>query len=171
LRQLSSSQVSDWYLAQAMYYDGQSTRAEEILAALHGSAQAERRAQATRASFLAARGEREEARKLLQSVAAGTYLDHHIAYSMGVAYAQLGDFTEARRWLARSTETGFPCYPWFAHDPLLKTFARRRRLAVIPQSTARSVGREQEAVRTITEVRDEPSSRGGGENGSMGRGT
>ncbi|PYX66963.1 MAG: hypothetical protein DMG74_02055 [Acidobacteria bacterium] len=52
--------------------------------------------------------------------AAGTYLDHHIAYSMGVAYAQLGDFTEARRWLARSTETGFPCYPWFAHDPLLK---------------------------------------------------
>ena len=120
LRQLSSSQVSDWYLAQAMYYDGQSTGAEEILAALHGSAQAERRAQATRASFLAARGEREEARKLLQSVAAGTYLDHHIAYSMGVAYAQLGDFTEARRWLARSTETGFPCYPWFAHDPLLK---------------------------------------------------
>src|SRR5437588_200244 len=120
LRQVSSSQVSDWYLAQAMYYDGQSTGAEEILAALHGSAQAERRAQATRASFLAARGEREEARKLLQSVAAGTYLDHHIAYSMGGAHAQLGHFTEAPPWLARSPVPGFPCYPWFAHDPLLK---------------------------------------------------
>jgi len=120
LRQLSSSQVSDWYLAQAMYYDGQAPHAEEILAALHGSAQAERRAQATLASFLAARREREQATKMLQSVAAGTYMDHHVAYSMGVAYAQLGDFDEARRWLTRSTQTGFPCYPWFIQDPLLK---------------------------------------------------
>src|SRR5256885_752649 len=99
LRQVSSSQVSDWYLAQAMYYDGQSAPAEKILAALHGSAQAERRAQATLASFLAARHDREQATKMLQSVAAGTYMDHHVAYSMGVAYAQLGDFDEARRWL------------------------------------------------------------------------
>ncbi len=57
---------------------------------------------------------------MLQSVAAGTYMDHHVAYSMGVAYAQLGDFDEARRWLTRSTQTGFPCYPWFIQDPLLK---------------------------------------------------
>jgi TolB-like protein len=120
LRQLSSSQVSDWYLAQAMFYDGQAGRAEEVLAALHGSAQAERRAQATLASFLAARHEGEQARKLLQSVSAGSYVDHHVAYSTGVAYAQLGDFAEARRWLNRSTQTGFPCYPWFLQDPLLK---------------------------------------------------
>ena len=120
LRQVSSSQVSDWYLAQAMYYDGQSARAEEMLAALHGSAQAERRAQATLASFLAAKRETEQARKLLQSVENGSYVDHHVAYSMGVAYAQLGDFAEAHRWLTRSTQTGFPCYPWFVQDPLLK---------------------------------------------------
>src|SRR5207237_278989 len=63
LRQLSSSQVSDWYLAQAIYYDGEAGRAEEVLAALHGSAQAERRAQATLASFLAARHDNESARK------------------------------------------------------------------------------------------------------------
>jgi len=123
LRQLSSSQVSDWYLAQAMYYDGQSTRAEEILAALHGSAQAERRARLRGPASLRHVAREKRLEKLLQSVAAGTYLDHHIAYSMGVAYAQLGDFTEARRWLARSTETGFPCYPWFAHDPLLNLCA------------------------------------------------
>jgi len=120
LRRVSSSQVSDWYLAQAMYYDGQSAPAEEILAALHGSAQAERRAQATLASFLAARREAEQARKLLQSVENGSYVDHHVAYSMGVAYAQLGDFAEAHRWLTRSAQTGFPCYPWFVQDPLLK---------------------------------------------------
>ena len=120
LRRVSSSQVSDWYLAQAMYYDGQSAPAEEILAALHGSAQAERRAQATLASFLAARRETEQARKLLQSVENGSYVDHHVAYSMGVAYAQLGDFAEAHRWLTRSAQTGFPCYPWFVQDPLLK---------------------------------------------------
>jgi serine/threonine protein kinase len=120
LRQVSSSQVSDWYLAQAMYYDGQSARAEEMLAALHASAQAERRAQATLASFLAARRETEQARKLLQSIENGSYVDHHVAFSMGVAYAQLGDFAEAHRWLARSTQTGFPCYPWFVQDPLLK---------------------------------------------------
>jgi serine/threonine protein kinase len=120
LRQVSSSQVSDWYLAQAMYYDGQSAAAEEILAALHGSAQAERRAQATLASFLAARRETEQARKLLQSVENGSYVDHHVAYSMGVAYVQLGDFAEAHRWLTRSAQTGFPCYPWFVQDPLLK---------------------------------------------------
>ena len=120
LRQVSSSQVSDWYLAQAMYYDGQSAPAEKILAALHGSAQAERRAQATLASFLAARREGEQARKLLQSVENGSYVDHHVAYSMGAAYAQLGDFAEAHRWLTRSTQTGFPCYPWFVQDPLLK---------------------------------------------------
>jgi TolB-like protein/Tfp pilus assembly protein PilF len=120
LRQVSSSQVSDWYLAQAMYYDGQSARAEEMLAALHGGAQAERRAQATLASFLAARRETEQARKLLQSIENGSYVDHHVAFSMGVAYAQLGDFAEAHRWLARSTQTGFPCYPWFVQDPLLK---------------------------------------------------
>ena len=120
LRQVSSSQVSDWYLAQAMYFDGQAAAAEEILAALHGSAQAERRAQATLASFLAARRETEQARKLLQSVENGSYMDHHVAYSIGVAYTQLGDLAEAHRWLTRSTETGFPCYPWFVQDPLLK---------------------------------------------------
>ena len=120
LRRVSSSQVSDWYLAQAMYYDGQSAPAEEILAALHGSAQAERRAQATLASFLAARREAEQARKLLQSVENGSYVNHHVAYSMGVAYAQLGDFAEAHRWLTRPAQTGFPCYPWFVQDPLLK---------------------------------------------------
>ena len=105
----------------ALYYEGETARAEGMLTALHGSAQAERRAQATLASFLAARNQRQQADALLRAVTTGTYMDHHVAYSTGVAYAQLGEFAEARRWLSRSASTGFPCYPWFVQDPLLKS--------------------------------------------------
>jgi hypothetical protein len=37
-----------------------------------------------------------------------------------VAYAQLGDHLNARQWLARAIATGFPCYPWFERDQLLR---------------------------------------------------
>ena len=40
-------------------------------------------------------------------------------YSVGVAYAQLGDRTKGRLWLARAVAPGFPCYPWFQRDQLL----------------------------------------------------
>jgi predicted Zn-dependent protease len=120
LRLLSAGQVSDWYMAMALYYEGETARAEGTLSVLHGSAQAERRAHATLASFLAARNEKQQADALLRAVTTGTYMDHHVAYSTGVAYAQLGEFAEARRWLSRSASTGFPCYPWFEADPLLR---------------------------------------------------
>jgi len=120
LRQASSSQVSDWYLSMALYYDGDTAQAETLLSNLHGSAQAERRAQATLASFLAARHEKKPAEALLQAVTSSSYMDHHVAYSIGAAYVQLGQLEEARRWLSRAVDTGFPCYPWFERDPLLK---------------------------------------------------
>jgi hypothetical protein len=47
-------------------------------------------------------------------------MDHHVAYSIGAAYAQLGQPTEAQKWLERAARTGFPCYQWFQWDPLLK---------------------------------------------------
>lgn len=120
LRQLSGSQVSDWYLSMALYYEGDTSQAETLLSNLHGSAQAERRAQATLASFLAARHERKLAEALLRSVLGSSYMDHHVAYSTGVAYAQLGQLEEARSWLTRAVDSGFPCYPWFEHDSLLQ---------------------------------------------------
>jgi hypothetical protein len=46
-------------------------------------------------------------------------MDHHVAYSLGAAYAQLGQPAEAADWLTKAIETGFPCYPWFERDPLL----------------------------------------------------
>jgi tetratricopeptide (TPR) repeat protein len=119
-RAVSSAPVADWYLAQAYYYEGEPDRAIQILKELHGSAQAEQRAKATLASFLAARDEKQRAAKLLDEVIAGSYQDHHVHYSVGVVYAQLGDKVKARQSLARSIATGFPCYPWFQRDQLLQ---------------------------------------------------
>jgi eukaryotic-like serine/threonine-protein kinase len=120
LRQISGSPVSDWYLGQSLYYLGQISQAEAMFTALHGGAQVELRAQATLAALLAAQHDNQRARALLQNVTAATQVDHHAAYSIGTAYAQLGEFVEARRWLSRAASTGFPCYPWFEQDPLLK---------------------------------------------------
>jgi len=119
-RGVGSAPVTDWYLAQAYYYEGAPERAIQILIDLHGSAQAEQRAKATLASFLAARNEKERATKLLDEVIAGSYQDHHVHYSVGTAYAQLGAKVKARLWLARAIATGFPCFPWFQRDPLLQ---------------------------------------------------
>lgn len=119
-RRVSSAPVTDWYLAQAYYYQGERERGENILSELHGGAQAEQRAKATLAGFLAARGEKQRAEKLLNEVLAGSYTDHHVSYSVGVAYVQLGDRVKARLWLAKAIAYGFPCYPWFQRDQLLQ---------------------------------------------------
>jgi TolB-like protein/Tfp pilus assembly protein PilF len=49
--------------------------------------------------------------------AVGPY--HHAAHFAGCAYAQMGRADQAVRWLRECAETGFPCYPMFAHDPTL----------------------------------------------------
>jgi len=125
LRSAQGSTISEsasTYLAQALYYQGKKTEGEEILTvvAASKSAQARRRAQATLASYLAARNEHVKARALITDVLAGTYMDHHVAYGLGVTFAQVGDLAEARRWLTRAAAEGFPCYPWFAKDPLMQ---------------------------------------------------
>src|SRR4029453_10877297 len=80
------SESASTYLAQALYYQGKKTEGEEILTvvAASKSAQARRRAQATLASYLGARNERVKARALINDVLAGSYMDHHVAYSLGV---------------------------------------------------------------------------------------
>jgi TPR repeat protein len=47
-------------------------------------------------------------------------MDHHVAYALGAAYAQLGDSSEALKWLERAADTGLPCYPWYERDQLLQ---------------------------------------------------
>jgi eukaryotic-like serine/threonine-protein kinase len=123
VRRLRSG-LSDSYLAQSYYYAGDRQRGEALLDSLRHSPAiaAATRARATLASFLAARGDSVNARALLDEVDHGSYMDHHVAYSVGAAHAQLGDHAQAHRWLTQAVETGFPSYPWYARDPLLQPF-------------------------------------------------
>jgi TolB-like protein len=108
-----------WIMGMGYYYAGDRARAEEILVPLRQSTPIELKAQAVLASFLAARQDITSARTLVKAILDSGYVDHHLAYSLGAAYAQLGELADARRWLAEAAHTGFPCYPWYARDPLL----------------------------------------------------
>ena len=147
VRRMRSGSLPDSYLPQAYYYVGDRERAEALLDSLRQSpaVPAATRAQATLASFLAARGDTVNARTLLGEVARSPYMDHHVAYSVGVAHAQLGDRVEAQRWLTRAVETGFPSYPWYARDPLLQPFRATKEgasfLSALRQSAEATKGR------------------------------
>ena len=119
VKRLSKNTTYDYLLGLAYYYTGDATRAEETLAVLPGTTTSDRRAQAVLASLLAARHANFEARAVVKTILDSGYMDHHVAYSLGAAYAQLGDVSEARRWLGKAADTGLPCYPWHARDPLL----------------------------------------------------
>jgi hypothetical protein len=82
------------------------------------------RARSSLASFTAFRGDRTSAERLIGEVTGSGYMDHHVAYSLGAAYAQLGRLEEARSWLDRAATSGFPRYPWYLRDPLLEPFRR-----------------------------------------------
>jgi tetratricopeptide (TPR) repeat protein len=119
-RKLSAPEVTVWYYAQALYYAGDRHGAESLLQGLHGGAQASQRARATLASFLAADGAKQQAEALIGQTLAIAYMDHHVAYSLGAAYAQLGQPGQAMAWLRKAADSGFPCYPWYAGDSLLQ---------------------------------------------------
>jgi eukaryotic-like serine/threonine-protein kinase len=114
--------TAEWNLAYAYYYAGQEAEAEAMLRQPYRSARTGRRAQATLASFLAAKGEMAataEAKELIRVVTGAPYEDHHVAYALGAAYAQLNMPTEAIEWLQKARTRGFPNYPWYERDRLL----------------------------------------------------
>jgi serine/threonine-protein kinase len=125
-RRTASAAYADSYLSQAYFYAGDTAQALRLLDSLRRSpaAPAAARAGAMLASVLAWRGERAESERLIAEVLSADYMDHHVAYSLGAAYAQLGRFADARRWLQRAVDGGFPCYPWFERDTLLAPFRR-----------------------------------------------
>jgi len=128
---LSSQAIGDTYLALAYYYTGSVDRARRMLEALANSRSASTaaRAGAALAGVAAAEGDVSDARHVVDRVLKETYRDHHVAYSLGAAYAQLGDFTMATRWLRTAADTGFPCLPFFEHDPLLEPLRVRPEFA------------------------------------------
>jgi TolB-like protein/DNA-binding winged helix-turn-helix (wHTH) protein/Tfp pilus assembly protein PilF len=112
------------YLGLARYYTGDVAAAREVLASAKRGGEPDVRAQASLASIEAAAGFRDQARARAVAVAKGSYMDHHVAYSLGAAFAQLGEPAESLVWLQRAADSGFPCLPWFEHDTLLDPVRR-----------------------------------------------
>jgi len=123
---LSSQSIGDTYLALSYYYTGSVDRGRAMLEELSKSrsASTSARAGAALASVMAAQGEAANARLLIDRILKGEYRDHHVAYSLGAAYAQLGELPAADRWLRTAADTGFPCLPFFERDPLLEPLRR-----------------------------------------------
>jgi predicted Zn-dependent protease len=126
LSQRSSQPIGDTYLALAYYYSGSIERGRAMLDSLasHASASTATRSGAALAGVLAAEGDIAAATRHVERVLAREYRDHHVAYSLGAAYGQLGQPHEAMRWLRIAADTGFPCVPWFERDPLLDPLRR-----------------------------------------------
>jgi len=108
------------YYGLATFYAGDAARGKAILAETRRPNGApDVRSQASLAGVQAASGEKAEASRTIAGVLAAGYMDHHVAYSLAVAAAQLGNVPEAVQWLRQASDTGFPCYPWFTADRLL----------------------------------------------------
>jgi TolB-like protein/tetratricopeptide (TPR) repeat protein len=108
------------YHGLAVFYAGDRTRAQDLLASVRQpDGRVDVRTQASLAGVFAANGRRDDARRTIRAVLEGGYMDHHVAYALGAAEAQLGNAPEAVKWLRSAAETGFPCYPWVERDALL----------------------------------------------------
>lgn len=124
LRARTDAPIVTTHLGTALFYLGKRERAQTILSAIGSEDVPDGRSQAALGAFLAANGQHAEAREIVSRLAAGPHVDHHVAYSLGVTLAQLGETDAAIQWLRRSADEGFPCYPWFRDDSLLTPIRR-----------------------------------------------
>jgi TolB-like protein/DNA-binding winged helix-turn-helix (wHTH) protein/Tfp pilus assembly protein PilF len=116
----SDSRIVRYLFGWALYAQGERLRGESVLETMIAEdGPLPGNARATLAAFRAARGATAGARALAARVATEPDLIHHGAYGLGSAYAQLHEPETALRWLSQAAATGFPCYPWYARDPLL----------------------------------------------------
>jgi hypothetical protein len=119
VQRATNGHAFDHFLGTAYFYQGNRALAEEVLSVMSGNTPSDRRGQAVLASFLAVRGERIQAEALLRTLTGGAFMDHHVAYSIGVANLYLGKRPESQRWLQKAADTGLLCYPWYRQDSLL----------------------------------------------------
>ena len=124
IRRLTDAVAIPTQAALAAYYLGDPPAALKVLRSIRRAGRPDVRAQAVLASIEAAEGNHAASRALVQQIVAQPYRDHHIAYSLAAAQAQLGELDTALRWLREAADTGFPCYPWFERDPLLEPLRR-----------------------------------------------
>lgn len=111
-------------LADALFRQGRTQQTAEVVDAYLQRHPTDEGGSLTsvKALLLAREGDRigtedaiREARQLGES--AGHY--HHTAYNIGCAHALLGAPAEAVRYLRIAAGDGFPCYPYYEHDPAL----------------------------------------------------
>ena len=107
------------YLGLAQFYLGDVAGARAELAAVQRAGRPDVRSQAALAGVEAAAGDHVAARARAIAIERGPYMDHHVAYSLGAAWAQLADVGASVKWLRQAADTGFPCYPWLLQDKLL----------------------------------------------------
>jgi hypothetical protein len=69
--------------------------------------------------------------RIVGRLARQSAIDHHVAYSLGAAYAQIGDRSQAFRWLNEAVRIGFPCDPWLERDPLLQPMRGDKQFEVL----------------------------------------
>jgi hypothetical protein len=112
------------YLGLAQFYSGDVAGARATLAAVQRAGRPDVRSQAALAGVEAAAGAHAAARARAVAIERGPYMDHHVAYSLGAAWAQLGDARASVKWLQQAAETGFPCYPAVLQDRLLDPIRR-----------------------------------------------
>jgi Flp pilus assembly protein TadD len=134
----SNRAIGDVYLALAYYYSGDENAARSMLQSLanESSASTAARAGSALASLLAASGDAATARGLVERVLAREYRDHHVFYTLGVAFAQLGDHGQAITFLRTAADNGFPCVTWFATDPLLQPLRSDSRFVALTADLA-----------------------------------
>jgi protein kinase/serine/threonine-protein kinase len=87
LLERSDAPVIRYYLGLAQFYTGDVAGARRTLAAVQRRGRPDSRSQAALASIEAAAGDRAAARARAQSIERGEYMDHHVAYSLGAAWA------------------------------------------------------------------------------------
>jgi DNA-binding winged helix-turn-helix (wHTH) protein/TolB-like protein len=118
--ELTDSRIIRYLFGWTLHYRGDDRRADALLVSMiDEEGPLAGNARATLAAIRAAQGEAAEARALASRVASAPEVNHHAAYGLGAAHAQLGDAVQAVRWLAQAAATGFSCYPWYERDPLL----------------------------------------------------
>ena len=119
------------YLGLAQFYTGDAVAARATLTAVKRAGHPDVRSQAALAGVEAASGDSSRAHARVAAIESGGYMDHHVAYSLGAAWAQLGSAGASVKWLQQAADTGFPCFPWLTHDPLLDPIRRTPEFAAL----------------------------------------
>jgi DNA-binding SARP family transcriptional activator/TolB-like protein/tetratricopeptide (TPR) repeat protein len=136
-------------LAEARLYAGDAREALDVLNGLTARYPDDPLIRATRALAFAWLGDSRHAQleaKVAASLAPGLAHGHHAEFVIGLTHARLGHDAAAIAWLQRAARDGFPCYPRYANDPLLKPLRKHASfLALLRELNETRLKHEREA--------------------------